>query len=106
MQQANRVRSRHGMHGFELAIFERGNAGARFSSWYRSSGCGHDHGFRWRGQMQLNRDGMRMSADLLAARSEARSQDLNLVTAGRQLAEGGDSLGGSGGNLQSGVVSF
>ena len=72
---------------------QSGDTGAGFSGWYRRSGRSHDYGFRRCGEMQLDRDDIGMGGDVFGLRGEARRQDLNLVTAGGLLAEGGDSFG-------------
>jgi hypothetical protein len=44
-KKADSIGGGDGLHGFKLAAFERGDAGARFFGEGGSSGCGDDYGF-------------------------------------------------------------
>src|SRR4029077_3287091 len=56
-QETNSIGGGRGLHGFQLACFEGGNAGAGFFGQRRSSGGGHNHRFRCRGEMRVDREG-------------------------------------------------
>ncbi len=87
-------------HGFQLAAFQGGNAGAGFFGESRGSGRGDDYGFRGGGEVELDCDDVGTSGDIFGLRCEAGGQDLDLIVTGGNIGECADSFGGGRDNSQ------
>ena len=82
-KKADSIVGGRGLHGFELPAFQSGDVGAGFFGECWSSGRGHDYGFRRCGEMQMDGDDIGMGGDVFGLGRKTRSQDLNLIIAGR-----------------------